>query len=124
MTSLIVWLLKKIGNRSVLERVLFESLDTPPLRGMISMDESRRMTVAGRVVAPDQLIALKESAQNALDSQALRVVRDQIRFKAIDQGYLSALDPTKTATFYKAALWYCQEERSLLESLAGQQTPD
>lgn len=124
MTSFIVWLLKKIGNRSVLERVLLESLETPPLRGMISTDESRRMTIAGRVVAPDQLIALKESAQNALDSQALKIVRDQVRFKAIDQGYLSALDPTKTATFYKAALWYVQEEVALLQSLAGQQTLD
>lgn len=120
MTSLVVWLLKTFGSRKVLEEIVFASLETPPMRGIISQDASRRLTVSGRVLSPEQILGLRESAQNALDSQALKVVRDQVRFKAIDEGYLSAADPTKTSTFYKAALWYAQEERAILEGLAGQ----
>jgi len=119
MTRLIVWALKTFGNRQFLESVVFEALEAPPIRGIIEQDENRRLMLSGKVLAPEQLMQLQESARNALDSYALKVIRDQIRFRAINDGFLSNQDPTETASFWKAALWYAQEEKNLLQSIAG-----
>jgi hypothetical protein len=61
---------------------------------------------------------LNESAIALKDNQALRLIRDQVRFMAVDKGYLQSKDP-EAQLFYKAALWYAQEEQALIDSLAG-----
>lgn len=90
-----------------------------PTSGILSYDSANRLMIGGKVVAPDQLLALRESAQNALDNYALQFVRQQVRFNVIQQGYLQNLEPTKDSGFYKSALWNYQEELGLLQELAG-----
>lgn len=93
-----------------------------PLRGIIAYDDANRMMVNGRRVSPDQLLTLRDSAQNALDNGALKLIREQVRFNALNQGYLQNTDPSKDAGFYKSVLWYAQEEINILQALAGTYT--
>lgn len=121
LAKLVVWLLKNTSSekdRAFLVNAVINTLDAVPVRAIISADEYRRVLVNGRQLEPEQIISLRESAANALNNHALNLVREEVRWKAINLGYLQALDPTKTSEFYKAALWYAQEEKDLLRRLA------
>lgn len=120
---LAAWLLKKnlsVEDRGILVNAVMHSLDTVPLRAMISTDENRRVLVQGKLLSPEQGISLRESATSLLNNQAMKLIREQVRFAAIDQGYLQneKADPYREL-FYKAALWYAQAEKELVEAIAG-----
>lgn len=123
--KLVAWLLRQdlsVKNRGILMNAVINSLDTVPLRAMISTDENRRVLVQGKLLSPEQAISLRESATSLLNNQAMKLIREQVRFAAIDQGFLQneKADPYREL-FYKAALWYAQSERELVEAIAGSQ---
>lgn len=123
MIRFVVWLLKRKKlsekDRLVLTNYLLESIKTIPLRSLITQDPNRVIHIQGVPLSVEQSIALRESAKAALNSKARQTVQDQVRFAAIDKGYLKSYDQTD-ALFYKAAIWYSQEENQLLEWLAGE----
>lgn len=104
-------------DRLVLITGVMHSLDAVPLHAIISVDENRRILVQGKPISSEQAFALSESAATALRSQALSLVHEQVKFAAIDRGFLKSDDP-RTQLFYKAALWFAQQERELLEMLS------
>lgn len=112
-------LLKLIPDKYLMPLVMHR-LGAVPLTAMIQVDENRQILVRGRPVSTEQLVMLKESAAVAVNSQARNLIKEQVRFMAIDQGFLKSDDP-KTQTFYKAALWFAQEEDTLLRQMAGPQ---
>ncbi len=119
---LVAWLLEHTSlseqdRLSLLSKVM-HSLDAVPLHAIITVDENRRIFIKGKPVNAEQLVTLQESAASAVNSQARNLIREQVRFAAIDQGFLKSDDP-KTQLFYKAALWYAQEEDSLLRQMAS-----
>lgn len=89
-----------------------------PLRGVLNMDANNRLMVRDKVVSLDDIAMLRDTADTALRSPARKLVHEQVRFMAIDKGFLQSDDP-KTQLFYKAALWFAQEEDNLLKQLAG-----
>lgn len=113
------WLWRFILSRIPKTELVSYLKHQAPTSGVLSYDDSHRLLINGKIVAPDQLLVLRESAQNALDNYALKLVREQVRFNVIQQGYLSNLEPTKDSGFYKSALWNAQEELGLLQELAG-----
>ena len=124
-TTLVLWLLKNLSvkDRTKLVNALINNaLDAVPLKAIITIDENRRILVDGKALSPEQNVALTEGAYAALNNQALQLVREHVRFAAIDQGFLKSDDPTKQL-FYKAALWYAQEEKNLLTDLSRHSTP-
>lgn len=125
MIHLVTWLLRWTGlsskDRDILFKEVMHSLDIPPLRAIISTDENRRILVNGKPLEPDQALLLRESARTTLDSFARKVVQEQVRFKAVDEGFLKSND-LETGKFYKSALWYAQEENELLRILAQDST--
>lgn len=122
----LLWLYRRswsAKDRALLTTELLTSIDAVPLRNMITIDENRRILVQGKPLSPEQALSLQQGAQAALDNPSLKIVREQVRFNAIHEGYLKSLDPTRDANFYKSALWYVQEEKELLQALAGAQDP-
>lgn len=105
-------------DRLSLLNIVIHRLDIIPLRAIITVDENRRVLVQGKPLDTEQLIVLRESASSTLNSYARNIIREQIRFAAIDQGFLKSDDP-QTQLFYKAALWFAQEEQNLLENIAS-----
>lgn len=118
----VAWILKYKSwseqDRLVLLTKVMHSLDAVPLHAIITVDENQRILIQGKLATVEQLIALQESATSVLNSQARNLIREQVRFAAIDQGFLKSDDP-KTQLFYKAALWFAQEETELLQRMAG-----
>lgn len=109
-----------LKDRAVLLTEVMHSLDTVPLRAIIQVDESLRILVNGRPVDNEQLLVLRESARALLNSPVRRLVREQVRFAAIDTGFLKNPGDLEREIFYKAALWYDQEQEQLFQSLASQ----
>lgn len=119
----LVWLLryKKISekDRTFVLNALLESIKSVPLRYVISTDNNRNIYVMGKPLSIEEALSLRDSASAVLNSKVRKLVQDQIRFKAIEDGYLKNYDPVK-GVFYKAALWYSQQENELLEELSGE----
>lgn len=122
---LVAWMLKRVSlsakDRLVLTNAVIHSMHAVPLHAIITVDENRRVLVGGKAFSAEQMLALRESADTALNSQARALIREQVRFAAINNGFLQSEDP-RTQLFYKAALWFAQEEQNLLQQMSG--TPD
>lgn len=108
------WSLK---DKQVLMSALLKGMDAVPLRSLIVQDQVGRISIQGKLLDGESTGKLRESASNALNNHALQVVRDQVRWKAIDEGFLRTGDP-EHAIFFKAALWYAQEEKNMLMEIA------
>lgn len=89
-----------------------------PLRSILAIDGNRRILVNGSPLSIEQSQNLQEGAYALLRNPARKLIRDQVRFQAIDKGYLQSNDP-KLQLFYKAALLFAQEEDELVRTLAG-----
>lgn len=89
-----------------------------PLRSILAVDGNRRILVNGSPLSIEQSQSIQEGAYALLRNPARKLIRDQVRFQAIDKGYLQSADP-KVQLFYKAALLFAQEEEELTRQLAG-----
>lgn len=123
---LIVWALNRKDlseqDRLTLLTEVMHSLKAVPLRAIITVDEDNRIFIQGKPASVEQLMSLQESAASALNSTARNLIREQVRFAAVDKGFLKS-DNLKTQLFYKAALWYAQEEDELLRQMAATTDP-
>lgn len=116
------WLLKRNlspEDRSLLLTAVVNTIGAVPVKAIISVGENQQILVHGKPLALDQAIALRESAQAALNSYARALVHEQIRFAAVDAGFLkNESDDRYRSVFYKAALWFAQQENELLKALS------
>lgn len=124
--KIIAFLLRKnlsVSDRVVLVNAVINRLEIPT-RAIITVDDNRRIVVQGKPLSTEQTQSLQESAFALANNPALKLIRDQVRFQAVDLGYLQNVDSDKyRELFYKAALWYAQEETALIASLAGTKDP-
>lgn len=88
-----------------------------PLTASISVESDGSIMIHGKKLSALDMQALRESADGALNSYARSVVRDHVRFVAINNGFLKN-DNLDTQVFYKAALWFSQEEDRVLSALS------
>lgn len=120
--KLIIWLLKSkrlsAKNRVVLINALMDKMNAVPLQSLIAKDNAGNLYVAGRKLSGDEAWKLRENASMLLRSNARKLVQDQVRFTAIDKGFLKN-DLDDVTLFYKAAIWFSQEENAVYESIAG-----
>lgn len=107
-------------DRQALLTIILKSVDAVPLRAMITIDENRQILVNGKQVSEEQRESIVNGARSALNNPALALVRENVRFSAINIGYLQneKADPYREV-FYKSALWYAQEEKNVLTELAS-----
>lgn len=120
LVKILTFLLRKnlsLKDRDALVNALINRLNVPT-RAIITTDENRRILVQGNPLSIEQTIALREAAYALTTNHALKIIRDQVRFQAVDRGFLQSSDP-ETQLFYKAALLYAQEETELINSIAA-----
>lgn len=118
--GLISFLLRKnlsIKSKTALVNAVIDRLGVP-LHAIISTDDNRRILIQGKQLSIEQTELLFSSAVALKDNYARKLVRDHVRFMAVDLGYLQSKDP-EVQLFYKAALWFAQEEDRLIDSLTG-----
>jgi hypothetical protein len=125
LANIVAWCLNRswlsIKDKNVLVTAVINTLDIPT-RSILTTDENRRILVQGVPLSIEQTQQLQESAFALTNNQALHLIRDQVRFTAVQNGFLTNVDADPIRElFYKAALWYAQEEKVLIASLAGSQ---
>ncbi|HEY9826357.1 MAG TPA: hypothetical protein V6D19_12990 [Stenomitos sp.] len=107
-------------NRLSLTNAVLDKLGALPVRDAIRQDETGALLVNDRPVDLETAKLLRESARGALNSMALKVVREQVEFAAITVGVHQATDPW-AMIFGKSAIWYHQQQEKYLKILVGQE---
>lgn len=120
LVKFVVWLLKKdlsLKNRSILLSAVLSATGTLPIYNIITTNEQGTLFINGNQVDMEKAIQLRESARGALNNQARRLVKEQVRYLAVTQGIHNA-NSFEQLFFSKAAIWLEGEENKILEALA------
>ena len=122
LTTLVIKLLRNRKFSGVskvkITNELLKSIDSLPLRGTIFIDDSGHGYINGKKLDAESTIQLRSSAALLKESFAFKVVHEQARFLAIQIGVHQANTPEQVI-FAKAALWFADEEKKLLDTLSG-----
>lgn len=104
--------------RMSLTTTILENLHALPFRDIILVNEKNILLVNGRQLDLEQTIQLRESARGALQSVALNLINDQVLFNAVTLG-VHKVERPEQMMFSRAAIWWGQQQHSLLKLLAG-----
>lgn len=119
--SLVVWLLNKsnlkLEDRTKLSTCVLDKLFALPFRDIIITSEGT-LKINGRTPTMEEMRILQEQAKAALNNQTLKLIWDEVAFTAVKIGIHSAITNDQVY-FAKSALWWGQQEQSLLSRLAG-----
>jgi hypothetical protein len=121
--KLVVWLLESnklsFESRNKLITCILNKLYALPFRDIIKRDEQGVLLVNGKPLDLEGSIVLKDSARGALQSVALKLIREQVAFNAVTLGVHQVQTPDQMI-FSRAAIWWGQNEESLLKLLASE----
>lgn len=96
--------------------VLLNTIQAIPIKDIITFDAEGILRIHGQILAPDQVMVFRESAEGILNSYARKVINDQITYEAIKMGVYTGVNQDMIL-FAKAALWVIQEENKLLQRI-------
>ncbi len=117
---LVKWLLGRdldLDQRNVLVVHILDNLGALPIHGIISTSDEGEILLNGSSLDIEKLLLLRESARTALDNPALKIVNHEVEYIAVVNGVHKAQTPYDLI-FYKAALWYGQQQKLQLSILA------
>lgn len=106
-----------IEDRSALVSCILEKVDALPIGDVLSI-EGDYISVNGKQMDQEQVIHFREACANLKDNFARKVLSEQIRYKAIEQGIMKSTS-TDTLMFSKAALWCLNEYEILLAKITN-----
>lgn len=110
-----------LEDRNLLTVTLLDRLGALPLRDMLITNEEGNLLVNGRAVSSEGQRAIIESARGVIKNKALELVHTQVVYEAVVLG-VHKLRTIEESIFYRAALWFAQQERQHLEALAQMPT--
>ena len=124
LVNIIVKLLQKsnlsLEDRNNLTTAVLDKLEALPLRAIIENNEEGILLVNGREVDLEKAGMLRTNAKSLLESPLHKLIHQQVAFKAITMG-VHKVKTVEEMIFARAALWWGQQEISLLKLLAGQE---
>lgn len=118
--KLVNYLLNKdisIEQRNFLTNVILDNLDALPIRGIIEANDAGEILINGSSLDVEKVKQVREAARIADDSPVLKLIREQVTYTAIVNGINKATTP-ENMNFYKAAVWFGQEEDRIIKLLA------
>lgn len=121
-TGLVCTLLKGAflshADRSLLTACMLDKLRALPAGDILSEDVNGTLTINGKTITADKAHALRRSANRVLNSEAWKLVSEQVRFKAVTIGVHAATSDAQNF-FAKTAIWNLNELQILLGTLGG-----
>lgn len=102
-------------DRIALTTALLDKLVALPIKDTFSVSNDG-ITIKGRELEPEDMISFRESCVALKDNFARKILREQIKYLAIQYGVHNGLN-TDTIMFSKAILWSMQEEDKLLDTI-------
>lgn len=100
-------------DKTLIISALLENIDALPIREVVSFDEHGTLQINGRQLAPEQMVAFRESAQVLKDNFSRKILNEQVTHLAVKKAIHEGLNP-EMIMFGKAALWTQQEMEKLL----------
>lgn len=129
MGSLIVWLVgwllkKKLTPEQHNEIVvhILDSLHAMPLTDIIIASEAG-LFVQGKEVGIEQGSILRNAAMQMTRNKAWSLIREQVVYESFVGSSVKAVKP-EDLLFYRAALWWGQQEEKYLRLLIGENQPE
>lgn len=118
--SLLCWFLKR-KNLSRTDRVrlvnsLLSTVGALPLHATITEDGGS-LSIKGVPLDGERMAKIRENASAVLHNQAWQAVHEQALYLAVSLGIHKSQDFDQTM-FAKAAIWFGEQERELLQTLA------
>lgn len=107
-----------IRDRSELFTAVLTKIVALPLRDIISYNDEGNLLVNGQALEMARALQLRDSAKGALENQAHKIAYEQILYKALEAAAFKTGNPDDLY-FYRAAIWWGQEEVKILNVLAG-----
>lgn len=104
-------------DKSLLISAILTKLAAIPLRDIIYADDKGNLFVSDVKIEAGEAQTLRESAVRVLDSKAFKLIREQVVYKAFAEAAHRAPHP-EDLVFFKAALWWGQQEDALLKLLS------
>jgi hypothetical protein len=118
-TEKIIKQLKKsnlsLEDRTALVTVLLSELHTLPLDNTFIVEQGQ-VTINGKDLDVDQVIVFRDSCLALKDNFAFKVIKDQIRYLAMNLGIYKSRNMDELF-FYKTALWNLQQIDELLSKI-------
>lgn len=96
---------------------LLDTLHALPLGDIIAENEDGFLTINGRTLDMEKARQLQIAADAALRNQSLSLIREQVKYEASIGAAVKATSVIDLL-FYRAALWWGQEEEKYLRILA------
>lgn len=120
LSKLVIWLLKSntlSGDDKVkVTNALLKNIGALPLRSTISFDNNQTLHINGKKLDMEHATIFVDSCRSLKESFARQVIREQVKFLAIEIGVHQALN-SEQVMFSKAALWVIQEEDKIINSI-------
>lgn len=115
-----MWLLKRVQlkkeQKAKLVNELILNFNSIPLQEVIDIRPEGEVYVRGTKLSQEQVADFKLSAMALQNSNARRIINDQLRYKAIELGVKKGFD-SDSILFAKAWLYAIQEEENLLNRI-------
>lgn len=111
-----------MDDRALLTTAILDKLGALPLSAIITNDEQGQLLVHNEPLNIENARILRDSAIQALENQALALIRSQVAFSAITIGIHKA-EKVEQMIFGRTALWWGQEVERYLMILAQRNEP-
>lgn len=122
MIRIFLWLLKRKNlskeDRLLLTGHMLSTIGSLPLHGILTIDGEGRPLIKGVPLDSEKAIKLREDADTLLNNHAWQLVREQALYGAVSMGSLEA-QTLDQVLFSRAAIWFSQQQETLLKKLAG-----
>ena len=122
---LVGWLLKRKltpEQRTEIVVHILNSLQAVPLTDIIVSSETG-LYVQGKEISMEQGIVLREAAVQITRNKAWSLIREQVVYESFVGASVKAVKPDDLL-FYRAALWWGQQEEKYLRLLIGENQPE
>ena len=104
-----------LEDRTALITVLLDKLAVLPINNALVVNH-KGVVINGKALEPDQALMFVDSCRALKDNFAHQIIREQMKFLAINLGIHNATS-LDTMYFAKAALWNLQQEDELLDKI-------
>lgn len=118
--QLIRWFLGRdltLDQRNEIVIHILDSLSALPISSIISVNDEGEILINGSSLDIEKMRLLRESARVALDNPAMKLINHEVQYAAIVGGIHKAMT-NEDLYFYRAAIWFCQQQQIQLNILA------
>lgn len=121
--KLLLWLLPRAEftqkDRALCTGLLLRNLGALPIRDIILYDEKKQqLLVDGSPLKANEAATIMEISRNILDNSLMNKIWNQIKYECLKRGVSEGNNPD-SIMFYRAAIWFGEQERNWLRMFAG-----